>query len=95
MVRAIEDGWIFTLGCPSSGFWTDNGKEFVNKDMDDLCDRWRIKINYGAPYSPWSNGTNERNHASCDVVVEKLLLENKNMTLQEAVPKPSGLTILM
>ena len=87
VVRAIEDGWIFTLGCPSSGFWTDNGKEFVNKDMDDLCDRWRIKINYGAPYSPWSNGTNKRNQASCDVVVEKLLLENKNMTLQEAVTK--------
>ena len=44
VVKAIEDGWIYTWGCPSSGFWSDNGKKFVNKDMEDLCERWKIKI---------------------------------------------------
>ena len=53
VVNAIEEGWIFTWGCPSTGFWADNGKEFVNKEVDALCDRWKIQIKYGAPYSPW------------------------------------------
>ena len=87
VVGAIESGWIFNWGCPSTGFWADNGTEFQNAEMNDLCERWKISIKFGAPYSPWSNGTNERNHASCDIVVSKIHHENKESSLQEAVTK--------
>ena len=36
-----------------------------------------ISISYGPAYSPWSNGINERNHASCDVTIRKLMEEKK------------------
>ena len=45
---------------------------------------WNIDIKFGAPYSPFSNGLNERNHYSCDQIVEKLMMDNKKMSLQEA-----------
>merc|ERR1712055_295427 len=40
-------------------------------------------------YSPWSNGINEHNHYSCDVVVKKIQEENKKIPLQEAVSMAS------
>ena len=35
--------------------------------------------------SPWSNGENERNYYTCDVVVDKLMEDDPNLTLEEAV----------
>ena len=64
VVKAIEEAWLFTFGCPSTGFWADNGKEFANKDLEELCERWKKSLLFGPPYSPWANGTNERNHAT-------------------------------
>ena len=44
-----------------------------------------LKIEFGAPYSPWSNGINERNHYSADFVVRKVLETNNKLSLQKAV----------
>ena len=87
VVKAIESGWLYTFGCPTSGFWTDNGREFQNQDVQSLCDRWKKKISFGPPYSPWANGLNEQNQASCDIVVEKLLDDDPHLSLQEAVTR--------
>ena len=35
--------------------------------------------------SPWSNGKNERNHYSVDITIDKLLEENKKMSLEDAL----------
>ena len=42
-------------------------------------------IEFTPAYSPWSNGANEWNHYSCDVIVKKILEEDKKVVLQEAV----------
>ena len=44
-----------------------------------------LQIEFTPAYSPWSNGANERNHYSCDVIVRKIMEEDKKMVLQEAV----------
>ena len=89
IVKGMDHGWLYNIGCPTTGFWADNGTEFKNEDVKKLCKDWGISIKFGAPYSPWSNGLNERNHASCDVTVKKLMEENRKMSLQEAVDRAS------
>ena len=55
--------------------------------MEALCRKWDISFRTGPPYSPWSNGINERNHHSCDVVVNRLLMEDPKMKVQVAINK--------
>ena len=85
LVQGLKNGWFWTVGAPRSGVWGDNGTEFANGKMEDLCRIWGLKFAAGAPYSPWSNGINERNHHSCDRIVEKPMDKNPKMNLQEAV----------
>merc|ERR1712098_14596 len=42
-------------------------------------------------YSPWSNGINERNHASCDMTIKKLM-EDKNIGLSDVLVKTAAWT---
>ena len=84
ITKALYHGWFCNYGCPSRGLWADNGTEFSNKILQDFCRDWNISIKFGAPYSPFSNGCNERNHYSCDVVVNKLMENDKMISLQEA-----------
>ena len=69
IINAIEECWNLTLGIPTIGYYADNGREFKNIKMDELVSKLGISISYGPAYSPWSNGINERNHASCDITV--------------------------
>ena len=32
-----------------------------------------IKVDFTPAFSPWSNGVNERNHYSCDIIVKKVM----------------------
>ena len=49
--------------------------------MEEFVNKLGLKIVFTPSYSPWSN---ERNHYSCDVIVKKVMEENKKLTLQEA-----------
>merc|ERR1711873_247772 len=68
-----------------------NGREFKNVKMDELVSKLGVNIRYGPAYSPWSNGTNERNHASCDTTVKKILEDSKDK-LTDAVMKTAAFT---
>ena len=76
VVKGLYFGWFFIFGGPSRGLWSDNGKEFKNAKVSEFCRMWNININFGAPYSPFSNGLNERNHFLCDKIIQKLMMEN-------------------
>merc|ERR1711867_74613 len=78
VINAIEECWNLPFGIPTLGYYADNGREFKNVKMDELVSKLGVNIRYGPAYSPWSNGTNERNHASCDITVKKILEDNKN-----------------
>ena len=76
IVDALTSKWNYTVGFPSEGYWADNGGEFANVKMDELCSKLNLRIKFGPSYSPWSNGINERNHASADITIKKLLSES-------------------
>ena len=44
-------------------------------------------MKFGPPYAPYSNRKNERNHGSCDKIIEKILEDNPRMPLQTAVDR--------
>ena len=68
------------------GFYADNGGEFLNIKMDELIAKLGITVRYGLAYSPWLIGINERNHASCDVTIRKLM-EEKKVVLTDSLVK--------
>ena len=85
IINALQNGWNLNYGYPSHGFFADNGSEFKNEKMYELLNKMNIKINFGPPYSPWSNSVNERNHYSADMVVSKVLEDDPKINLQTAV----------
>ena len=85
VIEALSSVWCLRFGYPNHGFWADNGSEFQNKEMCELMSKLGLRIEFGAAYSPWSNGINERNHYSADVIVRKVLECNKKLGLQKAV----------
>ena len=48
-------------------------------------------MKFGPAYSPWSNGINERNHASADLTIKKLM-EEKKTPLSDALVKAAAWT---
>ena len=67
----------------------DNGGEFRNYKMEEFVSKLGIKIEFSPSFSPWSNGLNERNHYSVDRIVKKLMDENKDISLVQAVSRAS------
>ena len=65
------------VGFPSQGFFADNGGEFANIKLDELTSTLGLTVKFGPSYSSWSNGINERNHASADITIKKLMEEHK------------------
>ena len=65
--------WIRIFGTPNS-IYSDNGGEFVSKDVIDFCENFSIKIKTTPAESPWSNGICERLNA----VITQMLLKVKN-----------------
>merc|ERR1712082_345324 len=89
IMKAIHKDWICNFGFPSVRFWADNGKEFVNSKLTELGAKAGFQVAYGPANSPWSNGTNERNHASADLIVKKILEEDRSIGLNSAVAMAS------
>ena len=43
---------------------TDNGKEYVNKNLQHLCEESGIQMQHSTPYTPQQNGVAERKNRS-------------------------------
>merc|ERR1712089_33779 len=78
-----------SLGFPSHGFFADNGSEFSNVKLDELTSKLGLMVKFGLAYSPWSNGLNERNHASADLTTKKLI-EEKKVPLSDSLVKAAS-----
>merc|ERR1711889_24350 len=91
ILNAINECWNLPFGIPAVGFYADNSTEFKNVKMDELISKLGISISYGPTYSPWSNGINERNHASCDLTIKKLM-EDKKIGLTDILVKTAAWT---
>ena len=85
IINGLNIAWNWRFGFQSQGFWADNGTEFQNNSMNELASKFGFSIRFGPTYSPWSNGLNERNHFSADVVVKKVMESDKSVSLSDAV----------
>ena len=89
IIKGIENKWIIGGGAgpghPIRGFYSDNGGEFLNDDLIDFASGLNISIRMTAASSPWMNGSCERNHATVDRIMEKLIEDDPNIGLQKAV----------
>lgn len=57
---------------------TDNGKEFLNKKMEELLNKHSIKHITSSPYSPRSNGAIERFNRTLKQMIFKMITEKEN-----------------
>ena len=84
VIAAINEIWNWRFGFPSIGYWADNGPEFQNGELNEYAAKFGFIVRFGPTYSPWSNGINERNHASADTVVKKMMDSDRKLKLSSA-----------
>lgn len=87
VIDALYKTWILGGGL-GPGFpekiFHDNGGEFVNAEMIELASKANMKIDTTAALSGWMNGKCERNHFTADNTVDKLMMEDEELSLEEA-----------
>jgi transposase InsO family protein len=54
---------------------SDNGSEFKNTRVDDLCDEFGIRHQFSAKYTPQSNGLDERKNRTLIDMTRSMLRE--------------------
>ncbi|KAF9752814.1 Gag-Pol polyprotein, partial [Nosema granulosis] len=57
---------------------SDNGKEFINKEMKDLCNRFLIDFKHSRPRHPQANGQIERFNQTLSRYLQKHIFEEGN-----------------
>ena len=88
IVREFMAKWIFgTPYGPCKTVLTDNGTEFVNWEFREMCEKLGIRHVTTGAWSPWSNGKNERNHHTVDIMLEKMLHDDPSMKFEDALSK--------
>ena len=83
IVKEIFKNWIQIYGTPQK-FLSDNGGEFINEQMMELCERTNITIKTTAAESPFSNGIVERHNQILGNMIIKTM-EESNCSLEIAV----------
>merc|ERR1712240_834030 len=91
IVNAVNESWNLAYGIPGIEYYADNGTEFKNIKMNEFVSKLGISISYRPAYSPWSNGINERNHASCNLTIKKLM-DDKKVELADIMVKTASWT---
>ena len=85
VVKAFILTWIDSgFGAPNKVI-VDNGGEFDNAEYLDAMGQYNIEVCATGAESPWSNGVCERNHAVVDLMVEKMMLEDDKLQVDEAL----------
>ena len=64
--------WIKHHG-PPKYIMSDRGNEFLNTEVQDMCQIYGIKYTTTAAYSPHQNGLVERGHATADRALERMM----------------------
>ena len=64
---------------------SDRGSEFLNEDMDKVCEYLRVKQTATPAFTPNANGLNERNHSVVDTMLKKMLHNDPEMKPEVAL----------
>ena len=84
IAEVIMDCWIKFFG-RMDAILSDRGGEFLNEEISKLCEYLDVKHIATAAFSPNMNGCNERNHAICDRMLEKMLFEDPTIKVEVAL----------
>ena len=94
IVKAMFNKWIGIFGAPEK-FLTDNGGEFVNKELVELAESFGMIIQTTAAEAPWSNGLVERHNKVIAQMLNKILADTKcnfEIALQWAISAKNSLS---
>ena len=85
VIDSFLDNWVLKMfGAPES-ILVDNGGEFYNNKMRDLCENFNIKILSTGAESPWQNRLCESNHRHVDLMVEKIMEDDSKIPVERAL----------
>ena len=73
IVETILEKWIGAGYGVMEGLHTDIGGEMSNIELDDVASKLGISKTTTSSYSPHQNGVNERNHATVDFMMKKMM----------------------
>ena len=71
VLREIFKIWIAIFGTPQK-ILIDNGGEFANDELTEMCGYLGIHLHTTAAESPWSNGVVERNNQTLSNMMDKI-----------------------
>ena len=74
IVHHIMTHWVQPYGAPGK-MLSDNGGEFINKDVIEYAEKFNVKIRTTAAESGWSNGLCERHNAIVAATLRKVMLD--------------------
>ena len=69
----LKKNWITIFGTPKT-ILSDNGEEFNNELLCELCEQFNISVKSAAE-APWHNGIGEQHNAVLGKIINKLLLD--------------------
>ena len=85
IIKPLLESWILTrFGAPRV-ILVDNGGEFVNRRMTDVCQNFNVKIFTTARYSPYQNGICERNHSTVDEIIDRMMTSSRYTSVRDAL----------
>ena len=89
IAKALYDSWIIGDGLgpgrPKTGFFADNGGEFVGKEFVEFANSLGVSVTHTAANAPHMNGSVERNHAIVDHIIEKIREDQPNVEFQKVI----------
>ena len=84
VVRGMMRIWIRYFGKMKELIF-DNGGEFSNNLMMEVCSQLDIKIHTTGSSSPWQNGTTEKAHSIVDDIHESVMIEFPELDAETAL----------
>ena len=76
--------WIAVFGRMDM-IHSDRGGEFCCEELADIAEYIGVRSSFTAASSPHQNGVNERNHAVCDKMMEKMRMQDPSLSAQVAL----------
>ena len=84
VIDVIMRRWIPVFGV-MEGLHSDIGGEMSNDKMEDVASYLNVKLTTTAANSPHQNGINERNHATVDLMITRMLDSDSSLTPDRAL----------
>ncbi len=80
----IMEKWVANFGRMEM-IHSDRGGEFCCSELADIAEYIGVRSSFTAASSPNQNGVNERNHAVCDRMIDKMLTQDSSLSPQVAL----------